>query len=197
MTKIKPVGATPGRILDIAERLAQTRGYNAFSYADIAESMGLTTASLHYHFPSKADLGIRLIERYRETFGGALTQIGIRDVGEPEKLRAYVDLYAGVLREERLCLCGMLAAEYATLPPGMQSELRAFFDDNERWLSAILDQGRTLGTLRFAGKAEDMARLLVGSLEGAMILARSYEDPSRFETSAKQLIDNLSVAVAA
>ena len=58
------------RILDIAERLAQTRGFNGFSYADIAEELAVTKASLHYHFRSKADLGQALIVRYPLVFGG-------------------------------------------------------------------------------------------------------------------------------
>ena len=63
------------RILSEAQRLVQMRGFNGFSYADIAETLGVTKASLHYHFPSKAELGRRLIDRYREDFLAALRAI--------------------------------------------------------------------------------------------------------------------------
>ena len=66
---------TSQRILDIAERLMQTRGYNSFSYADIAQSLRVTKASLHYHFPTKGELGQRLIQRYRQAFLRALENI--------------------------------------------------------------------------------------------------------------------------
>src|SRR5271166_5391358 len=118
-------------ILDAAERLAQTRGYNGFSYADVAAQLGVTKASLHYHFPSKAELGRALIERYHAGFVEALGIID-REVDEPcGKLERYVALYDAVMRNDRMCLCGMLAAEHATLPQAMQLQLQLFFDANE------------------------------------------------------------------
>src|SRR6202451_1431817 len=99
-------------ILDVAERLAQTLCYNGFSYADIAAQLGVTKASLHYHFPTKAELGRALIERYRTVFGAALEAIDQLSADAGERLRRYVNIYLGVLRNDRMCLCGMLAAEY-------------------------------------------------------------------------------------
>src|SRR3954464_11228114 len=104
------------RILDVAEHLVQTRGFNGFSYADIAASLGVTKASLHYHFPAKAKLGRELIVRYRTNFFAALQPIDRGAKSASEKLRRYAGIYANVLSKDRMCLCGMLAAEYATLP---------------------------------------------------------------------------------
>src|ERR1039457_3382281 len=115
-SRTAPPTAAATAILDVAERLAQTRGYNGFSYADIAAKLGVTKASLHYHFPSKAELGRVLIARYQSVFGAALEAIDQRALKPPEKLRQYVGLYDAVMRNDRMCLCGMLAAEYATLP---------------------------------------------------------------------------------
>src|SRR5438045_166348 len=128
-----PRTAAAKAILDVAEQLVQTRGYNGFSYADIAAELGVTKASLHYHFPSKAALGCALIERYQATFGAALEAIDQQAPKPREKLRQYVELYDSVLRNDRMCLCGMLAAEYTTLPGPMQAGLKGFFDANERW----------------------------------------------------------------
>src|SRR5947209_10912472 len=88
---------TSEQILDIAERLVQTRGFNNFSYADIAKELGITTASLHYHFRGKAELGQALVTRYAERFGEALEQIDRDTPDPPGKLEAYARLYAGVL----------------------------------------------------------------------------------------------------
>ena len=184
---------TSQRILEIAERLLQTRGYNAFSYADIAAALRITKASLHYHFPSKADLGRQLIERYERLFLQALAAIDQGGADAAEKLRQYVGLYAKVLRNDRMCLCGMLAAEFATLPKPMKTELKHFFDANERWLAGVLAEGQATKKLRFSGSPQDAARYLVGSLEGAMMLARSYADVSRFEGSAERLLAGLGV----
>ena len=182
---------TSERILDLAERLVQTRGFNGFSYADIAASLGVTKASLHYHFPAKAELGRRLIGRYEKGFLDALALID-KQVRKPaEKLRRYAAIYADVLGDDRMCLCGMLAAESATLPKAMQKELRHFFDENERWLAAVLDEGRRKGELEFSGAPRDVAALMVSSLEGAMMLARSHGEPKRFRAVADRLIGDL------
>ncbi len=82
-----PAPATSQRILDIAERLVQTRGYNGFSYADIAQALHVTKASLHYHYPAKADLGKELIERYERNFLNALAHIDAESRNAREKLR--------------------------------------------------------------------------------------------------------------
>src|SRR5258707_12410200 len=100
---------TSQRILDIAERLVQTRGYNGFSYADIAEAMRITKASLHYHFPAKADLGARLIERYERNFLAALERIHAEGKDARDKLRRYAALYEEPLRDNRMFPCGMRA----------------------------------------------------------------------------------------
>ena len=191
MAKPAPSPDTAQRILDIAERLVQTRGFNGFSYADIAEALRVTKASLHYHFPSKADLGRRLIERYETTFLAALSAIEAGSTEPREQLRRYAKIYADVLRDGRMCLCGMLASDYATLPKAMKEEVRHFFDVNEQWLVAVLERGRKAGSLGFKGPALDLARVLVGSLEGAMMLARSYGDASRFDMAAERLIASL------
>jgi len=182
---------TSQRILDIAERLVQTRGFNGFSYADIAEAMKVTKASLHYHFPAKAELGRRLIERYERNLLAALEQIEAGSADAPGKLRRYVAIYGSVLGEQRMCLCGMLAAEYATLPEPMREALRHYFDANERWLARVLQQGKRAGTLAFPGTAPGAAQALIGSLEGAMMLARSYGEPARFKAASDRLLAEL------
>ena len=179
---------TAQRILDIAERLVQTRGFNSFSYADIASELGLTKASLHYHFPSKGDLGNTLVARYEATLLSALAAID-REASNPvEKLQRYVGIYAAVLRNNRMCCCGVLTAEYSTLTSPMKTALRHYFDENERWLSAILHVGREARELDFNGEPTDAARLLIGSLEGAHMIAYSYGDPKRFEQAANLLL---------
>ena len=183
---------TPQRILDIAERLVQTRGFNGFSYADIAGPLRITKASLHYHFPAKAQLGKRLIERYERNFLAALAAVDRTGADARQKLRRYAAIYAEVLRDDRMCLCGMLAAEFSTLPKAMRENMKHFFDENERWLVAVLEQGRKTRQLTFTGTARDVARALVGSLEGAMMLARSYGETARFQVVADRLLAELS-----
>jgi TetR/AcrR family transcriptional repressor of nem operon len=179
---------TATRILDIGERLVQVRGFNGFSYADVASELDMTTAALHYHFPGKAELGRALIERYKRRFLEALAEIDARIPNAPDKLDAYAGLYAGVLRDHRMCLCGMLAAEYQTLPDPMRDAVIAFIDANEAWVERVLSDGRQAGSIALAGPASDAARLIVSGLEGAMLVARPYGDLARFDTAAEGLL---------
>jgi TetR/AcrR family transcriptional repressor of nem operon len=193
-SSIEPdTASTAAQILDAAERLVQERGFNGFSYADIARQLGVTKAALHYHFASKAELGNALIDRYAARFLAALTEVDAERSDAGEKLRAYAQLYADVFRDDRMCLCGMLAADYATLPDPMRERVVRFFDDNEVWLARVLEEGRTAGTIRFTGSARAIARTLIGGLEGAMLVSRPYRDVERFRGAAEMLIRGLAV----
>lgn len=179
---------TASRILDVAERLVQLRGFNGFSYADVAAELNVSKASLHYHFAGKAELGLALIERYASRFTRALEAIEEGEADARAKLDAYVKLYADVLRRKRMCLCGMMAAEYQTLPKPMAHAVVRFFDDQEAWLTRVLEQGRGEGTLTFTGSPSEAAQMIVGGLEGGMLVARPYGDPARFQAAATHLL---------
>jgi TetR/AcrR family transcriptional repressor of nem operon len=180
---------TRQRILDVAERLVQSRGFKGFSYAD---ELGITKASLHYHFPGKAELGEALIVRYGARFMDALEELDGRVSDPRAKLEGYAGLYAGVLRGKRMCLCGILAAEYETLPPPMRAAVVRFFDENEVWLARVLAQGRSDATLSFDGSPSEAAQAIISGLEGAMLVARPYDDLARFQSAAARLLSGLS-----
>lgn len=185
---------TPERILDVAQALVQTRGYNAFSYADIASTLNVTKASLHYHFPSKGSLGHSLIARYETRFRSALEDIEGKDQSAAEQIAGYMAIYAGVLADHRMCMCGMLAAEFETLPEAMQSALDHFFGMNENWLEAILRKGLVDGSLRFDENPKALSQFLVAALEGAMMLARSHADDQRFHAAVRRLLAGIGIA---
>jgi TetR/AcrR family transcriptional regulator, transcriptional repressor for nem operon len=185
---------TASRILDIAERLVQSRGFNGFSYADVASELQITKAGLHYHFPGKAELGEALIGRYAARFAEALGAIDERDAAAPAKLDAYASIYADVLRDRRMCLCGMLAADYDTLPEPMRDAVLRFFDDSEAWLTRVIEQGQEEGALRLDGSAREAAQAIVSGLEGALLIARPYGDVGRFQAAATRLLTSLASA---
>jgi TetR/AcrR family transcriptional repressor of nem operon len=178
-------------VLDVAERLLQVQGYNGFSYGDVAEELGITRAALHYHYKGKGELGEALILRYAERFGAALAELDRTAPDAVAKLTGYAELYADVLERQRMCLCGMLAAEYQTLPDGMRREVCAFFELNTVWLTAVMEQGREEGTLRFAGPPQDAAAMMLGGLEGAMLICRMDGDVGRFRAATGGLLAGL------
>ena len=183
---------TTVRILDVAERMLQVRGYNGFSYGDVATELGITRAALHYHFKGKAELGQALIERYAARFSAALDDLDATAPDAAAKLRGYIGLYTDVLSADRMCLCGMLAAEHRTLPDPLQQAVCDFFSANTVWLRKVLEEGCADGSLRCPGTAEDSASMVLGALEGGMLIARLNGDVARFTTSANQVLAGLT-----
>jgi TetR/AcrR family transcriptional repressor of nem operon len=183
-----PGRGTADRILDIAERLVQQRGFNAFSYADVAKAVGIRKASLHHHFATKGDLGLALVARYRSAFLDALRAIESDSDEAMERLERYAELYGSVLRKKRMCMCGMLATDAATLPRAMRESVAEFFAENVTWLARILEHGRKRGELRFDGTPRAMATFFVSSLEGAMLIALGSGNFDSFDGAAQQLL---------
>src|ERR1700761_4715134 len=190
--RVKKPNGTAERILDIAERLGQTRGFNNFSYADIAGELGMTTPRPHYPFRSKAELGQARVSRYAERFADSLREIDREIPDSRAKLDAYARLYAGVLEGKRMCMCGGLAAEYQTRPKPMRRAVIRFFDDNQRWLAGVLAQGKRDKPLAFTGSPDDVAQSILSTLEGAMLVARPYGSLARFNSTADQLLASLT-----
>ncbi|HKH90732.1 MAG TPA: TetR/AcrR family transcriptional regulator [Gemmatimonadaceae bacterium] len=183
---------TTDQLLDVAQELAQTRGYNAFSYRDLAERVGIRSASVHHHFPAKGDLGRALVARYRDRFSDALRGIGAAGGGASAKLAAYVELFRSTYEQGgRLCLGGMFAADLPTLPPEVQEQVRGFYADNEAWLTRILDAGRRASELDFEGSPRDAAAALLDGLEGALLAARAHGSAARFTRASRWLLLSL------
>src|SRR3954453_6078280 len=179
---------TTSRILDVAERLLQVRGYNGFSYGDVATELDITRAALHYHFKGKAELGQALIERYAARFSTALADLDATEWDAAAKLRGYIGLYTDVLSADRMCLCGMLAAEHRTLPEPLQLAVCDFFSANTTWLGKVLEEGCRDGSLRCPGTPEDSASMLLGALEGGMLIARLDGDIARFTAASDPVL---------
>lgn len=180
------------QILDVAQELVQTRGYNAFSFGDLAERIGVKPAAIHYHFPTKADLGLALMRRYRDRLHASLAKIDELPQSPRRKLERYVMLFHATLRpDHRMCLCGMLATEMTTLTEDLRSEVKAFFEDNEAWLARVLGEGRKSRTLDFDGSPAAAARIVYATLQGAMISARTFADASRLSHTGRWLLDTI------
>ena len=183
---------TATRILDVAEGLVQVRGFNGFSYADVSAQVGISKAALHYHFAGKADLGLAVIARYASRFTEELDRIDQAGLSPAGRLAEYASLYLQVLQQSKMCLCGMLAAGYQTLPEPMQDAVATFFEANESWLEKVLEEGRQAGTLRFSGTTRDAAQMIIACLEGAMLVARPHGDTATFSAVATSLLAGLS-----
>ena len=83
--------------------------------------------------------------------------------------------------DDSVCLCGVLGGEYVALPKEMQVEIAAFFEEHQKWLAKLLDQGRKAGEFRFSGSPDGVAKLAFSAVEGALLIKRATKDPRQFE----------------
>src|SRR6476646_9207997 len=177
-TAPKQRSETAEQILDLAETLIQTRGYSAFSYQDIADSLGIRKASIHYHFPSKADLGVAVVDRYMARFDDALAAIADdQSQSSMTMLDFYVQPYLQfAATPDRVCLCGALAGEMMALPPKVRERVDHFFRTHQVWLTRILERGVARGEFTLAAPASKVARFVFGALQGALLVKRTTND---------------------
>ncbi|MEO9823518.1 MAG: TetR/AcrR family transcriptional regulator [Paracoccaceae bacterium] len=161
---------TKTRILDLAEELTQTRGFNGFSYIDLAAGVGVKTSSIHYHFKAKADLALALVERLREVHQAASDAFD-KNMSNPEdRLRALISHFEGYVKNDKICMCGMMAAEFATVSPDVHRALAFYFRDLQKWLvQQFVEMGHT--------DPQQSALSFLSALEGSHLLARVEGDP--------------------
>lgn len=179
-------------LLDSAERAARQRGFDAFSYADLARDVGIRKASIHHHFPVKADLAFGLIERYAARFAEALARIDREHQTGAEKLRAYHQTYRNALADgTQLCLCVSMSAGRDSFAEPVLSQLNQFHEDSAAWLTQVFEQGRADGSIRDVEDAELDAHATLALMEGAQLLARAAKETARFDQATASLLTRL------
>lgn len=180
------------QILEIAENLIQTKGYNAFSYRDIADLIGIKTSSIHYHFPTKADLGQAVVKNHIETLN-----INLENLIENKKLSSQkkMDMFLNViiqktyLENRKMCLGGMLASDVLTLPEQIQHEVRIFFSRIENWLKRLLTEAIQKNETTIEKKdLNNQVINILSLLEGALLLSRLFHTDSRLLVAKKTIL---------
>jgi len=161
---------TRKKILDLAEVLMLSRGFNAFSYQHISGELGVRKAAIHYHFPKKTDLGVALIERYRRRFARYVeAQAGLSPVVQ---LARYFELTDNYYDKQQICPSGILSAELHTLPREMQQCTAQFVEEMRAWAVDIVRRGQQAGAMQFAGTPEGMGTIVFAAMQGSLQLAR-------------------------
>ncbi|MEL7351192.1 MAG: TetR/AcrR family transcriptional regulator [Cyanobacteria bacterium P01_A01_bin.116] len=179
-------------ILVVAQDFIQTRGYNGFSYRDIAAAIGIKSASIHYHYPTKGDLGRSVAARYCDQFGYALQTIAASQKTAKARLEGYSALFRNTLVErDRLCMCGMLAGEVETIPEAVKSEVARFFEEQQRWLTDVLQAGIDQGDISAQQDAQTWATTFLAALEGAMLVSRGLDDSAHFDAVSTKLLETI------
>ncbi|MGN7771705.1 TetR/AcrR family transcriptional regulator [Phyllobacterium sp. 22552] len=179
---MKSMASTSEKILDIAQSLIVAGGYNGFSYADISAAIGIRKASIHHHFPTKAELVAVLVDRYRGQAEAGLSSLRSQVASPDEQLQAYLNYWDTCIRDasQPFCVCAMLAGEMQMLPDEVASRVRAHFQSLATWLAAVLSAGAEQGLFRLNRSPEGEAQMLMASVHGAMLSARAFDDPGLF-----------------
>jgi AcrR family transcriptional regulator len=164
---------TRERILDIAERLLMSRGYNGFSYKNLASELNVKNAAIHYHFPSKKDLGVAVIQRAQARFREWDAMSVNQDLSPIDMLNESIETYVGYLNAgDIVCLGGSLETDFHTLPEEMQKEVRIYTSEILTWMRNLLSKGREEGLFTFSGPSEDKAFFIIASIQGALQIAK-------------------------
>ena len=185
--------STADDIMVCAQALILTGGYNGFSYADVAEAVGIRKPSIHHHFPTKADLVRALISRYRRQAEDGVLALE-RQTSDPlEQLRSYTGYWAACITDASapFCVCALLANELPALPTEVAFEVRAHFRAISAWLTSVLERGHLAGRLRLKNQPRIEAEIFMATVHGAMLSARAYGDPAIFSAIVAPLIDRL------
>lgn len=179
---MKSMTSTSEKILDVAQSLIVAGGYNGFSYADISAAIGIRKASIHHHFPTKAELVAVLVDRYRGQAEAGLSSLRSQVASPDEQLQAYLNYWDTCIRDasQPFCVCAMLAGEMQMLPDEVASRVRAHFQSLATWLAAVLSAGAEQGLFRLNRSPEEEAQMLMASVHGAMLSARAFDDPGLF-----------------
>ena len=164
---------TRSKIVEVAQQLLLERGYNGFSYQDISKPLGVKNAAIHYHFPTKEDLGVALINDFREVLRARTTDF-MQSGGNPvNQLEGYIGfILDSFQRDQTICPMGILAVDLYTLPEKMRIHAQLLVHEMIRWLTRVLDAGRDAGLFFFNGPAVDKAVVVKSVLQGAAQLAR-------------------------
>lgn len=186
--------STSDEILASAQTLIMSGGYNGFSYADIAEVVGIRKASIHHHFPSKVDLVREMVKQYREVGVAGVAALE-QNVSNPlEILKVYAGHWAKCIEDSSrpFCVCALLASELPSLPPEVAKEVTAFFRFISSWLTSVMERGAKEKTLNLSSEPGVEAEAFLATVYGAMLSARAYRNGDVFGTILAPALSRLS-----
>lgn len=175
-------------LLNAAERHARTRGFDGFSYADLAEDVGIRKASIHHHFPTKAALSVALMQRYYDDIEAACERIDATKKTAGERLGALVDHYQMALNGgESLCLCVSFSASPDSLPQEVTVKIGQFRAMILDWLAKVFEDAAEDGSIMCVQDSKAEAAAVLPLLEGAQLAARAQEKPALYDAAVQLL----------
>ncbi len=168
------------QILDFAEAEIRKNGFDGVSFRDIAAAIGVKSASVHYHFPTKADLGVAVTKRYAERM---MTSLGAPDdagMTRRDLLARVADVYIAAYRQDTsTCLCAVLGSVVTHLPPETRQEVQQFFATLKKWVTTAMEGADTRLT----------PNIVVSTMQGAMVLSIATEDDAPLHEAKRHITE--------
>lgn len=180
---------TRQQIVDLAEQLIRTRGYNGFSYKDISSALNIRNAAIHYHFSGKKELGVAVIRQTRRAFYSFIEDIS-KEQDARIKLDRFTRIYLKSQQNGQICFMGALGSSFENLPEEMQTELTEAGDEIRMWVREVLAEGKASGQLRFQGTTESKADAIISSLLASLVLGKVTGDDV-----LKNTIDQIMITI--
>lgn len=179
---------TKTALMDFAERAVRARGFDGFSYADLAEAIGIRKASIHYHFPTKSNLSENLMVRYHEMVERTCARIDVEHATASARLSALIDFYRSALNDgETLCLCVAFIGSRESLSDAMIAKITEFRGMVVGWLVRTFDLGGKDHSIASVADPQHEARAILALLEGAHLAARADQNVVVFDQAMELL----------
>ncbi|MBN3840486.1 TetR/AcrR family transcriptional regulator [Burkholderia sp. Ac-20349] len=187
--------STAGRILEAGRQLIMRRGYSGFSYADIADAIDIRKASIHHHFPTKADLAVAVLQQSQANFDADMSLLDASGADALVQMRAYIGYWERCIADDSapFCVAGMLGAELPALPDDVARAVKAHFDDLAAWLVRVLEAGVKDGVVQPGVSVPTEAATFVSLVYGAMLAARAYGNAGMFRDVTGGAVERLAV----
>jgi TetR/AcrR family transcriptional repressor of nem operon len=188
-------GETADRILQTAHTLISDRGYSAFSYADISDTVQISKASIHHHFPTKTSLVVSVLQAHRKKFIESAETLSLKIEDPLARLQAYVQHWEGCIRDQNrpFCIAALLAAELPSLPEEVRTEVQKHFVELSTFIRKTLEEGIAKGTIELQGTPEDEAQAFMALVHGAMLSARALNSATVFHVATAGALQRLHV----
>ena len=176
-------------IIDTADQFIRGNGYNAFSFKDISNKIGIKTASIHYHFPTKSDLGVATIKEHIARFERFKAELS--DKSPLVKLNRFLSIYSQIKSENKVCLVGSLATDLNTVDDAVKNELKDFADRVLNWVTEVLADGKEQKVFEFQVPPRTKALMMITNILAIVQLSRLTNDED-FDIVKETILQELS-----
>ncbi|MFA6173331.1 MAG: TetR family transcriptional regulator C-terminal domain-containing protein [Kiritimatiellales bacterium] len=184
---------TKTRVLNEAARLVQMKGFRATRVEEILEAAELRKGGLYHHFLNKEELGLQVLEYKRREFMSFLDESLSGDTPK-QALLNFFD--AALVKHQKSgfkggCFFGNTALEMADEAGPFAGAVRKIFNEWTGRLTQVIRAGQTGGTIRKEFSAPVLARQVVVTLEGGIMLARLTKQSASLRNAIQVLRDTL------